>query len=344
MRIALAGYAYGRTLHAPLIEEAGGQIVAVATSAPERAAMARADLPEARVVPDLEALLGVLSEVGADAVVLVTPTGRHAEHAGAVIDAGVPCVVDKPLACDATAAEVVVERARTARVPLTVFQNRRYDSGSRALATLLVDGVEGPLGRLRRFEMRYERWRPEPKQRWREQTPWQEGGGVLLDLASHVVDAAVQTMGRVVSVYAQVDAVTTVSEDDAVLHCRHVGGGTSILAVSSVAPAPGPRLRVIGSRAGYLWDHSDEGCSYPDLRDTPGHAGYLVKGATRRAVAVPPGGQADFYRSLACALSEPGGYSAAQAAMPVDPLDAVHTLAVIDAARVSAAENRVVEL
>jgi hypothetical protein len=50
------------------------------------------------------------------------------------------------------------------------------------------------------------------------------------------------------------------------------------------------------------------------------------------------GGQADLYRAVAAALRSPDR----QAAMPVDPWDAVHTLAVIDAARVSASQNRVV--
>ena len=50
--------------------------------------------------------------------------------------------------------------------------------------------------------------------------------------------------------------------------------------------------------------------------------------------------QADFYRAVGAALSAPDP----QAAMPVDPRDAIHTLAVIDAARVSAEGERVVEV
>ena len=49
-------------------------------------------------------------------------------------------------------------------------------------------------------------------------------------------------------------------------------------------------------------------------------------------------GQADFYRAVAAALAS----NDPQGGMPVDPWDAVHTLAVIDAARVSAAQERVV--
>ena len=53
-----------------------------------------------------------------------------------------------------------------------------------------------------------------------------------------------------------------------------------------------------------------------------------------------PGDQADFYREVAAALTQ----ADPQGAMPVDPRDAVHALAVIDAARTSAASGRVVEV
>lgn len=349
MRVALAGYSYARTIHVPFIQAAGGQLVLVATRDPERSAQARADCPGVRVVPDLEALLAAAPEVGVDVVVLATPTGAHAEHVRAVLSAGLPCVCDKPLACAAGdqagdgGAAALVAQAREARVPLTVYQNRRYDEGPRALRALLATGA---LGSVRRLEMRYERWRPEPKRRWREETPWTAGGGALLDLGSHVVDQAVQVLGPVAAVSAQVASISTLADDDAVLLCRHAAGGTSVLWVSSLQPAPGPRLRVVGDRAAYVWDEFEDESWYPDLRNAPGAAGWIVAGADRRPAPLPAGGAQEFYRAVAEALALPGtgspeqDYGARQAAMPVDPADAVHTLAVLDAARVSSQEER----
>lgn len=372
MRVALAGYAYARSIHAPFLRAAGAQVVLAATGDPARMAQAEADWPGVRVVPDLLAMLATAPALGVDLVVLATPTGLHAEHVRAVLDAGLPCVVDKPLACEAASAAALVATARTARVPLTVYQNRRYDEGPRALGALLAGGE---LGTVRRLEMRYERWRPEPRHRWREDSPWQAGGGVLLDLGSHVVDLAAQVLGPVTSVTAQVASVTTTADDDAVLFCRHAGGGvgggagggvgdrggdevggdadgsaggaTSVLWVSSVQPAPGPRLRAVGTRAAYVWDDFEDEGAYPDLRDAPGSSGWVVAGATRRPAPLPDraaDGAADFYRGVAAALKAgpagPEGYAARQAAMPVDPEEAVHTLAVIDAARISSVERR----
>lgn len=340
MRIALAGYAYGRLLHQPLIEQAGGEIVAVSTSDPGRIELAHEQLPHARVVPDLTALLAAVPEVGADVVVLATPTGAHAEHVRQVIAAGVPCVCDKPLTVDAESSAAVVAEAREARVPLTVFHNRRWDEAPLALRAAIDAGA---LGELRRFEMRYDRWRPEPKQRWRENARWEEGGGVLLDLGPHCIDTAVQFMGPITSVYAEVNNVSTPADDDVVLYCRHAGGGSSILTASSVSPTPGPRFRVNGTTAGYLYDHGDESPIFTVLENAEGAAGWIYQAEERRPAPRGDGDEAGFYRGLAHALQQ-SGYEAVQATMPVQPEDAVHTAKVIDAARLSAAENRVVTI
>ena len=336
-RVGLAGYASaGRGIHAPLLRRAGLEVAAVATSNPERVAQARADLPGARVVADLDALLAV---DGLDLVVLATPTGVHAAHAMAVLDAGIPLVVDKPLAVSARQALPLLEHAERVAVPLTVFQNRRYDP---EVATLTHVARSGAVGTPFRLEMRWERWRPVLPDRWRERAPASEGGGIMLDLHAHLVDIAVRVLGPVESVFATVAAHRSVAEDDAVLVCRHGGGLVSHLGATSLCAAPGPWVRLLGDAGALLIAslHS-EPSSYADLADAgPGQCGWLYRGTEREPVDRVPADQADFYRQVALALTAPDP----QAAMPVDPRDAVHTLAVIDAARSSAAQERVVRL
>jgi predicted dehydrogenase len=335
-RVGLAGYGMaGRDIHAPLVKEAGLEVVAISTSNPQRREAALADHPGVEVVPDLEALLAV---DGLDLVVLATPSGEHAAHALAAIEAGIPVVVDKPLAVDADAALEVVDAAGRAGVPLTVFQNRRYDAEHATLAEVVRSGA---IGDVYRAELRWERWRPVPKERWREQAAPEQGGGILLDLHSHLVDAAVQLFGEVESVYAEIHARTTHAEDDAFLACRHTSGVHSHLSATSVAAAPGPRVRVLGSSGAFLLNQFEaEPNIWSDLRDDEGSAGWIFRGEEREPVARQASHQADFYRAVARALAGPDPVGD----LPVDPRDAVHTLAVIDAARTSAEGRRVVDV
>jgi predicted dehydrogenase len=337
-RVGLVGYGgAGRAFHAPLLARAGLEVAAVATGNPERAAQVGEDLPGAAVVADLTALLAT---DGIDLVVLASPSGVHVAQAAEVVAAGIPVVVDKPLGVDATSALEAVDVAARAGVPLTVFQNRRYDPEFRTLAKVVSDGL---VGRVIRAELRWERWRPVPKQRWRENAPPQEGGGLLLDLYPHLVDQAHLLFGPIETVYAEVSSLTTVSEDTAFLSCRHTSGVVSHLGSTALAAAPGPWLRLLGREAAFVVGGlNEEPTAFTEwLPSDADHLGWLVRSdGEREAVPRVPGDQADFYREVAQALAQPDP----QAAMPVDPRDAVHALAVIDAARMSAESGRVVEV
>jgi len=336
--VGLAGFgSAGRGIHAPLLQEAGMTIAAVSTADPQRVEQVRREVPGARVVADLDALLEV---AGLDLIVLATPSGLHARQARQCIGAGIAVVVDKPLATEATQAWGVVDAARGAGVALTIFQNRRFDAEHVAARDTVASGR---LGEVFRHEFRWERWRPTPKDRWRENASAAAGGGILLDLHSHMVDAAVDLFGPIDTVYAEVAARTTTAEDDAFLACRHTSGVVSHLSATSVSAAPGPRVRILGLGGAFLLNQfEDDGAGiYPDLADAgAAQCGWIYAGGERTPVTRPVVGQVDFYRQVKRAL----GTQDSQTAMPVDPYDAVHTLAVIDAARVSAASGTVVQV
>jgi predicted dehydrogenase len=334
-RVGLVGYgSAGRGIHAPLIVRAGLEVAVVVSGNAERVAQVGEEHPGARVVPDLDALL---ADGGVDVVVLASPSGVHREQAEAVIAAGLPLVVDKPLATTAGQALEVVELAERAGVPLTVFNNRRFDP---ELAALLRVRDEGLIGEIWRAEYRWDRWRPVPKDRWRERVAAEQGGGLLLDLHTHLVDQAIILHGPVTTVYAEVDARTTVAEDDTFLALRHRSGVVSHVWSSSVNGAPGPRARVNGSDGAFvIGKQVDDVSSFREFFNEGDAVGWIVRGDDREpGPVVTDADEADFYRALAAALAS----EEQQAAMPVDPRDAVRVLAVIDAARVSADEGRVV--
>jgi predicted dehydrogenase len=335
VRVGLVGYGMaGRDIHARLLREAGLEVAVVATSEAGRRRQLAEDLPGAEAVDALADVLARGDRI--DLVVLASPTGVHVEQTIATLDAGLPVVVDKPLATDAGQARRVVEHAERVGVPLTVFQNRRWDAEQLTLRALLD---EGRLGDVFRFERRWERWRPVPKNRWRENASPAEGGGLLLDLGSHLVDSAVQLFGPVRRVYAEIAARTTPADDDVFLAVEHAGGVRSHLGAHSLAGAPGPRTRVLGRSGAYVVaTFETEVNAFRDLADADeGTSGWFVTGDDRTPVPRAPGGHADFYRAVAAAVRGEG-------AMPVDPHDAVHVLDVLDAARRSDAQHVVVEV
>ena len=348
-RVGILGYGIGgRIFHAPLVAATSGLTPAVLVTAnPERAAQARADYPDAEVVPDADALFDRASEL--DLVVVTTPNRTHVPLALRAIEAGLPVVVDKPFAPTAAEAQQVVDAAKAKGVGLTVFQNRRWDSDFRTVAKLL-EGAR--LGDVFRFESRYDRWVPKIKDNWREFGDPAEAGGLLYDLGAHIVDQALQLFGPVASVYAEVDRRRpgVQVDDDVFVALHHVNGVRSHLWSSALAGTRNPRFRVLGTEATFTKYGLD--VQEPQIKAglRPGDAGWGVEpeadagrlgvdDGTDRTELVPTetGCYEAFYAQVRDALR-------GEAEFPVDPASAVATLEVIEAAHRSGAEGRVIEL
>lgn len=343
LRVALLGYGMaGRFFHAPVLSAVPGLVLhTVVTGAPERAAQVRADWPDARVLPDADALWERADEV--DVVVVATPNRSHVPLGLAAVRAGLPVVVDKPLARTADEAGELVAAAAQAGVLLTVFQNRRWDTDVRTAVRLLRDGE---LGAVLRLETRFERWRPEPKGGWRESGDPEEGGGLLLDLGSHQVDQALHLLGPAVRVYAELDVRRpgAQAEDDVLLALTHAGGARSTHWLSATAAHLGPRLRLLGSRAALVVEGLDgqEQALRSGRRPGPGWGedaapALLVVGQERTSVRPEPGDYRLFYAGVRDAVRGAGP-------VPVDPSEVLQVLRVLDAARVSAQRGEVVAL
>ena len=342
---AVIGYGLaGSVFHAPLIASTPGLAVStVVTGNPQRQAEARRAHLDSQVVSEPAEVFERAS--AHDFVVVAAPNQVHVELTRRALDAGLPVVVDKPLAPTAAQARSLVERAEELGVLITVFMNRRWDSDQLTLRHLLE---EGKLGEVLRYESRLDRWRPALSERkpWREVSSPEAGGGVLLDLGSHLVDQAIVNFGAVDRVYAEVESRRGGADDDAFLALEHRSGARSHLWASLLAAAPGPRLRVLGDRAAYIVTDVDgqEDALRSGARPggdeewgTEPHErwGRLIIEEKSEAVASERGNWPGFYIRLEQALRE--GSPA-----PVDPWEAVAGLEVLDAARRSAATTTVV--
>ncbi|MFE9765644.1 Gfo/Idh/MocA family oxidoreductase [Streptomyces sp. NPDC005808] len=354
LRVALVGYGLaGSVFHAPLIAATEGLTLdTVVTSNPERQEQARAEFGDGlRLATTPDELWARADEL--DLIVIASPNKTHVPIATAALKAGLPVVVDKPLAGTAAEARELAALADECGLLLSVFQNRRWDNDFLTLRKLIA---EGELGDVWRFESRFERWRPQPKGGWRESGDPAEIGGLLYDLGSHVVDQALVLFGPATSVYAESDIRRAGAEadDDTFIAITHESGVRSHLYVSATTAQLGPRFRVLGSQAGYVkygldpqeaalrdgrrpTDTDKEWGIEPESLWGRVGAGESPSTGGGRPEPTLPGAYPAYYAAVAAALRD-GGPN------PVTAHEAAAALDVLEAARRSAREGVVVSL
>jgi predicted dehydrogenase len=336
-QVALIGYGLaGSAFHAPFVTAADGlELAAIVTSNDERRALAHERYPDAGLLAAPEEVWDRADEF--DAVVVAAPNRAHVPLTLAALDAGLPVVVDKPLATNADDARRLVEQAAERGLLLTVFQNRRWDGDFLTLRRLVE---ERALGDVVRMESRFDRWRPQVEKRWRESADPAEGGGLLLDLGSHLVDHALQLFGPVAGLHSELGRRRPGAqvEDDVFVALEHESGVHSHLSMTLVAAQAAPRFRVLGTEAAYVKhgvDVQEEALREGRTPDEPDWGlepedrwGLLGRDGDARPVPTERGSYLVFYERLAAALRE-------GAPPPVDPADVVAVLELLDRARMS---------
>ncbi|HHV20975.1 MAG TPA: Gfo/Idh/MocA family oxidoreductase [Propionibacterium sp.] len=340
LRLGLVGYGLGgRLFHAPFIAAAEGvELVGAVTRSPARRAQLAADFPGVPAADSLDQLI----DTGVQAVVITTPPATRRELVLAAIARGVAVVADKPFAPDAAGGQDLVDAADAAGVPLAVFHNRRWDTDMRTLRALLRTGE---LGRVRRFESLFDIDDPSTID------PGPEGG-LLRDLGAHVVDQALWQFGPVQDVYAALDWVERPegpTDAGFTMTLRHESGVVSTLTASKANHAEGRELRVYAERGSYHSAMSDvQFAAVLDGRrpvmegdawgfESEERWGTVRTAAGERRVPSERGAYQDYYTQFARAVRGEGS-------LPVTGAEAVATLKVLDAARLSDRERRIVTL
>ncbi len=354
LHVAIVGYGLaGAVFHAPLIESTPGMAVtAIVTSDPGRRMQALRDFPRVTLYASVEELWRDAARY--DLAVIATPNRLHVPLGTAALNAGLPVVIDKPMAPSVAEAQKLIEASQKTGKLLTVFQNRRWDNDFRTIRSLLEADLD-LLGQVTRFESRFERYRPNPRyESWREQSDPEEAGGLLYDLGSHLIDQALVLFGQPTHVYAESERRRpgVQVDDDTFVSLRFPNGVYAHLWMSSVAHASGPRMRVSGLRGTYeKWGLDPQ---ENDLRagKRPGSPGwgqeprekwgrlstdisgiYISDGL----IEMLPGAYEQFYIFLRVALLMGGP-------PPVDPLEVIETLRVIEASQESIRRGQVIRL
>jgi len=244
LKTGLVGYgSVAEKMHAPLIHtspylELYGVVERNHSKSKER-------YDHVRIFRSLEELLAV-DEI--DLIVIATPNECHYDQARQALESGKHVVVDKPITVNSADAIILDRLAKEKRLILSVFQNRRWDGDFLTIGKLIQ---ENTLGRIVHFESHFDRFRPEPKDNWREKDV--PGSGILYDLGSHLIDQALLLFGKPDWVYAEILKQRPHVEADDFFDISLKFGEVKVrLSASIYVNAVLPKFMLLGDKGTYL--------------------------------------------------------------------------------------------
>lgn len=246
IRVGIIGFGMGgRVFHGPLVSSVEGlEFAAILERTTDRAVSRYPGVKTYRSIDQM------LADDSLGLFVVTTPSGTHFEVARQILEAGRPLVVDKPMCVASAQVAELIRIAAEKKVLLAPFHNRRWDSDFLTIQKLLHQGV---LGRLVSFESRLDRWRSvQPTDRlWKESVDL--GGGVLLDLGTHVADQALALFGKPEAISADIRCEREwASVNDAfTLRLRYPEGLIVTLGANSLSLPAGPRFHLRGAKGNY---------------------------------------------------------------------------------------------
>jgi predicted dehydrogenase len=335
----LIGYGYaGKTFHAPLIQSVAGLQLTIVGSSKRETVLA--DLPGVVVCSNMEE---VATHPQVDLLVVASPNESHYPLAAAALHAGKNVVVDKPFTIKLADARALVQLAEERGRLLSVFHNRRWDSEVLATKAIVESGA---LGDISHFETHIDRFRPQVRQRWREQSG--PGAGLWFDLGPHLIDQTVQLFGLPETINASFAVLRKGGETDDWAHVQlNYKSLRVILHTSLLVSVGGPRSVLhgtLGSWAKFGADVQEKQLVAGIRPGSPGFGedpdpGILYEGATgqQRKIPAPAVNQADYYVGIRNALwgNQPN---------PVPPEQASAVMSMLDTSFQSGAMGRVLPL
>ncbi|QKE72263.1 oxidoreductase [Arthrobacter citreus] len=343
IKVGLVGYGFsGATFHAPFIKVLEEfELSKVVSSKKEEV---QKELGAVEVVSALE---DVLADELIDLVVITTPSGMHYEMAKQSLLAGKHVILEKPMVVQTWEAEELNKIAEEKKLLLSVYHNRRWDNDFLTVKKLINDGA---LGEINTYQVHFDRYRPEVRNRWREQQG--PGSGMLYDLGSHLIDQALNLFGLPQFISADVFAQRGNAKTDDYFHI--ILGYDKlrvILHSGSIVPSNGPRFQVHGTKGSFIKYGMDgqeaalkEGKKPTEESwgaDEPQFFGKLftVDGdkEMEETIVTLPGSYTTYYKKVAKSILE--GKKA-----PVTGEEGLNVIKIIEAALKSSEEKKVIYL
>ncbi|GAB6090004.1 oxidoreductase [Spirochaeta dissipatitropha] len=342
-RTGLVGFGLaGSSFHAPVLSASKRFRLCAVVSSRREDVLA--------VYPDVEVYSSpdeMLAHADIEVVVIASPNTSHFQIAEMSLKAGKHVVIDKPWVINSEDGRHLMHTAARHDCRLSVYHNRRWDNDFLTLKELIA---EQKLGDIREFHSHFDRFRPQIRDRWRERNI--PGSGILFDLGPHLIDQALVLFGKPLSVFADVAATRSGGEIEDYFHILleypwvkvHLHSGCFV-----ADPQP-IRFRVFGSRGSWTVRGVDPQEAALRSGRVPGRADVvwgtdvddrssiyypvLEDGSIGQAehIGHVPGDYSRFYHQFADAID-------GTADVPVDPVDALLGLEILEAALKSSIES-----
>ena len=188
-------------------------------------------------------------------MVINTPNYTHFEFALKAIQANKHVLVEKAFTVTSAEAKTLFEEAKKRNCYVMPYQNRRYDSDFLSVKQVLESGK---LGKILEVHFRYDRYKYAISPNVSKEAPVL-GSGLLYNLGSHLLDAAIALFGVPLS-WEKATAKNrpnTQIVDYAHIHLKYSGGMQVFLTASLLVADASPAFILHGTNGSYLKERTD---------------------------------------------------------------------------------------
>jgi len=179
----------------------------------------------------------MISKTDPDTIVILTPSGTHAQNIKDLSTFNRKLIVEKPLALKLDDARIIKDLCLKEGISLSVVKQNRFNKPIVLLKKYLDEGRLGNifLGSVRVRWSRPQSYYDEAK--WRG--TWKSDGGVITNQASHHIDMIQWLMGDVESVFAKSgNFVANIEAEDTAIACLNFKNGSMATLEASTAVRP----------------------------------------------------------------------------------------------------------
>lgn len=332
LNVAVIGHGMAaQTFHHPLIHACADTQLAVIVSSKESL-----DIP----VKHYRDTATMLLDESIDIVVITSPNDTHFPLAKQCLEAGKHVVLEKPMTITCQEAQELFAIADQTRRLLSVFHNRRLDGDFLTVQKLIK---ADKLGTIRTLRSQWDRFRPEVRNRWRENAGI--GSGIWYDLAPHMLDQALILFGKPQAISAQIRAIRPGSQSADYAHVQlHYPEREVILHTSPYSCMPTPRFVLEGDKGTFIKKHLDPQEAQLKAGLTPNDVPFGIENSehygqiyypdgTTETIPTEQGRFGDYYANVAAAIR-------GEAPLAVKPEEAIAVMQLLELSQQSATQGK----